>query len=272
MPNCPQCNTPLQPRKVQKTLRFRERDVTVPAQVLACPDCGFQASSVQQAGKLQRAVADAYRVQEGLLPGSEIKRLREEKGWSQDELAKRMHCGIASIKRWEGGCVQSAAMDSSLRRILAGNPQSMGADACSGGRELSLSRIKLVLLEFGKHLGRDTLKRGDKFLYVAKYLWYADMLAYRELGRSMTGAHYAALPQGPQLNNYKELVDPIRQSNEEEAEPLSSAEREIVSRVAESFPKIYDAYKASHDEALWQRLSTGSLIPYSLASEIELVR
>lgn len=33
-------------------------------------------------------------------------------------------------------------------------------------------------------------------LYAAKYLWYADMVAFRDLGRSITGASYAALPMG----------------------------------------------------------------------------
>ena len=38
-------------------------------------------------------------------------------------------------------------------------------------------------------------------LYAAKFFWYADMLAFRDLGSSMTGAGSAALPLGPQLNN-----------------------------------------------------------------------
>ena len=34
------------------------------------------------------------------------------------------------------------------------------------------------------------VKKGDKFLFLSKYHWYADMLSFRELGRSMTGATY----------------------------------------------------------------------------------
>ena len=50
---------------------------------------------------------------------------------------------------------------------------------------------------FEQKLGRVLLKKTDRMLYAAKYLWYADMVAYRDLGAGMTGAGYAALPLGP---------------------------------------------------------------------------
>mgnify|MGYP006283722065 CR=1 FL=1 len=34
------------------------------------------------------------------------------------------------------------------------------------------------------------LKEGDRFLFLAKYLWYADLLAFKSLGRGC--ASYAA--------------------------------------------------------------------------------
>ena len=37
----------------------------------------------------------------------------------------------------------------------------------------------------------------------------------------MTGATYAALPQGPQLDNYAELAEYIREANESKSEPLN---------------------------------------------------
>jgi hypothetical protein len=66
-----------------------------------------------------------------------------------------------------------------------------------------------VLDSFEKELGRPLLKKDDRMLYAAKYLWYADMVSFRDLGRGMTGATYAALPMSPQLNNYRDLVDEI---------------------------------------------------------------
>ena len=38
----------------------------------------------------------------------------------------------------------------------------------------------------------------------------------------MTGAAYAVLPNGPQLNNYVDMIDEIKNSDESFADPLSS--------------------------------------------------
>jgi hypothetical protein len=40
------------------------------------------------------------------------------------------------------------------------------------------------------------------------------MLAYKKLGKSIAGANCTALPHGPQLNNYRELVGLIRDADE----------------------------------------------------------
>jgi hypothetical protein len=73
---------------------------------------------------------------------------------------------------------------------------------------ISLYRIKLVATSFERILDKRLLKSGDKFLFLAKYLWYADMVAFRLLGKGLTGASYAAITFGPQLNNYRDLVKP----------------------------------------------------------------
>ena len=101
---------------------------------------------------------------------------------------------------------------------------------------------------------------------MAKYLWYADMLAYRKLGRGMTGASYAAITYGPQLNNYKDLVKSIKESDERQTEPLSEEEIRIIRNLAEKFPNERDVYDAAHRELVWQNARTGSLISYTKAA------
>lgn len=100
-------------------------------------------------------------------------------------------------------------------------------------------------------------------LYTAKYAFYADMKAFRDLGKSMTGANYASLPHGPQLNNYKELADLIYEADESKAEPLSEAEKEIIAEIARRFPDNVDVYHASHRERVVTCKSPGSAIYYS---------
>ena len=105
-------------------------------------------------------------------------------------------------------------------------------------------------------------------LFLAKYLWYADMLAFRKLGRSLTGASYAAITYGPQLNNYRDLVKEIKDSDVNEAEPLTEEESRIVGYVAEKFPDEQEVYDAAHREKIWRDAPTGSLIPYTCAVEL----
>lgn len=100
-------------------------------------------------------------------------------------------------------------------------------------------------------------------LFAAKYLWYADMLAFRYLGQSMTGASYASLPYGPQLNNYRDLVDEIGEADESRAERLTPGELSIINKICERFPKERLVYDAAHREAVVSKRRIGAIIPYS---------
>jgi hypothetical protein len=102
-------------------------------------------------------------------------------------------------------------------------------------------------------LGKHILKRNDKMLFAAKYLWYADMVAHREMGESLTGSTYAALPYGPQLNNYKDLIQDIIEADESEAKPLSREEKRIITRISMKFPEERMAGLISKPMALCPR-------------------
>jgi hypothetical protein len=62
------------------------------------------------------------------------------------------------------------------------------------------------------------------------------MTARRDMGRGMTGATYAALPMGPQLNNYRDLVDEILRADPADAEPLTTERRGCYRRRCQSLP------------------------------------
>jgi len=84
----------------------------------------------------------------------------------------------------------------------------------------------------------------------------------------MTGATYAALPYGPQINNYSDLIDEIKQSDESLAERLSADELLIIHKIAVRFPHEQMVYDAAHREKVWKETSTGALIPYARSSEL----
>jgi putative zinc finger/helix-turn-helix YgiT family protein len=261
---CPSCQGQVKKVDIEKQTRFKGVDVTYTARLHQCADCGLELADIDEAATMQERLADAYRQAVGLLGSEEIRRLRQEKGLSQQALADALEIGIASIKRWETGVIQSKPMDTLLRTFLQEHP----CNEHTGNREFSIPRIRLVLDAFESQLGRPLLKKDDRMLYAAKYLWYADMTACRDLGRSMTGATYAALPMGPQLNNYRDLVDEILKADPASVSPLSNDEIAIIATVAKTFPTNKRVYDASHREPLWQRCATGAIIAYSRASEL----
>jgi putative zinc finger/helix-turn-helix YgiT family protein len=249
-------------QKKTKSITFRGMEIPCRVEAYVCPDCGMEAGTVDSAGAIQRELSEAFRKRTGLMTGEEIKALRKKRGLTQQELADLLKIGVASIKRWETGLIQSKSMDNALRLQLAG--ERLNNDL-SGNRSFSLTRIKLVLNAFEKKLGRNLLRKTDKMLYAAKYLWYADMMAFRDLGSSMTGAGYAALPLGPQLNNYRDLVEELRKANETGAEPLTREELLIIRKIVRTFPEDRQIYAAAHREKIWQNKPVGAAIPYSEA-------
>ena len=229
--------------------------------------CGIESDDLGLAAANQKALSEAYRAVAKLLTGEQIIAGRKKLEWTQEDLARAANVGIASIKRWETGQIQTKAMDDILRRVLAGKGAT--ADAYTGNRPLSLARVKLVLTRLSGLLGRKLLKSPtDKMLYAGKYLWYADMIAFRETGQSMTGATYAALPHGPQLNNYADLVDLIREADEDQAEPLTDHEERILTRIAGVFKSDQAVYRVAHKEQAYTSRKSGELIIYTDAESM----
>lgn len=264
---CPMGHGPMEMRQLKKTTTFRDVDLTVDVTTFVCPECSMTASDIKTAGQVQRQISDAYRKKMTLLTGNEIRSLRQAKKLTQDALANLMGVGVASIKRWELGSIQSSSMDNLLKNHLTSKCD-CASDIYTGNRSFSIPRIKLVAKQFEKNLAKRLLKKGDKLLFLAKYLWYADMLAFRDLEQSMTGSSYAALPYGPQLNNYKDLVNEIKNSDELSAEPLKKTELQIIQSIAAKFPNEKQVYDAAHREVIWKETPIGTMISYKLSSRL----
>ncbi len=257
---CPNDHGPLVLKKINKSMLFRGEDIDFQMDSYVCEKCGLETATIEQTAATQNAISDAYRKKMGLLSGSEIRNKRNKLGWSQSELAKRAGVGVAGIKRWENGIIQTKSINLVLKAVFE---NTRIANNYTGNRSLSIPRIKLVMKEFEKELGFRFLEECDMLLFDAKYLWYADMVGFHLNGKSLTGATYAALPHGPQLNNYKELVELIREADVTDAEPLSAEEKKIILRIALTFPTKQSIIDAAHREKIWENKHTGSTIPYS---------
>ncbi|NNK86382.1 MAG: helix-turn-helix domain-containing protein [Desulfobacterales bacterium] len=264
--NCPNEHGEMTLEAAQKEIFFKGEKITYQTESYVCKECGINIGTIEQGAAIQTAIADAYRKKVGLLGGEEIKQKRAERRWTQKDLAEKSGVGIASIKRWENGIIQTRSVNEALKNAFQDNRV---GNIYTGNRDrISLSRLKLVFKCFEAVLGFGFLNEGDMLLFDAKYSWYADMLAFRELGMGITGADYAALPHGPQINNYKELVKFIREANEFDAKPLTEEEIRIITRVAKTFPTKPQVIDAAHREIVWRRKGPGENIPYSDADEL----
>ncbi len=265
---CPACSGVMSVDCTPGVITFRGMEIEYPKEVFRCQSCNIEIGTQEQAEKVQNAISSTFRQKSGLLTSDEIRTARDRLGLSQQQLADKVGVGVASIKRWETGAIQTKSMDKTLRAFFNETGQILNCDF-SGGRSISLPRIKLVFKEIGNARGKQT-KINDSMLYSAKPIWFADMAAYRAYGRGITGASYAALPQGPQLNNYKELIPLIKKSKTEEAEPLSPAEMDIIKMIALKFPTDESAYHAAHREPVWKELEgrIGQLIPYAVSKRL----
>lgn len=271
--NCPNGHGPMELTRLDKDVKFRDKYFTIGTDNLKCPDCGFLAATVEQAGTTQRLLAEAYRRSEGLLSSEEIRNYRNKCGITQNKLAEKIGVGIASIKRWENGLVQSRSMDKLLRKQFGESHDSDDPFLrhYHGGRAFSKSRTKLVLKKFESLLNIILLRENDpndKMLFATKYLWFADFVAFKDKGKGITGANYAVLPYGPQLNNYRDLVDQIRKASEETAEPLTAHEISVIEQIAAKFPRPQLVYEAAHREEVWSEKKSGETIPYTDAERL----
>lgn len=263
---CPVCDKEMVLAEIDKTIVFRDVEIDYKGHAFSCPDCQMEVGTLEQTTKMQKTISEAYRRKVGLLTGDEIRENRNRLGLTQKALADKMTIGIASIKRWEGGIIQSKHMDKALRDVFW---KSKCENDHTGNRNFSIPRAKVVINFFESLLGIHLLIEGDKMLFAAKYLWYADFLAHRDLGQSMTGATYAKLTYGPQFNNYRDLIAPIKSANEKEAEPLNLAEKNILEKIFKTFPTPRSVYDASHREKIWKEGVIGAIIPYSDSADLQ---
>jgi putative zinc finger/helix-turn-helix YgiT family protein len=126
-PFCPACEAENDCwRRGEETVEqiFRGETFHVVAETTKCVHCGFPIVGDADADRLVVATWNAYRSKHNLLFPDEIKERRKRVKMSQEEFAKFLGVGVASVKRWEGGLVQDKSSDNLIRaktdEVLAG--------------------------------------------------------------------------------------------------------------------------------------------------------
>ncbi len=110
---CGHTMEPEGPRTVEAEIRGSH--VTVSVVAPACPNCGRVALLGKTVRAYHRAVSDAYRQHVGLLTTQELDRLRCDLRMTWKEFAEYVFVGIATLKRWLRGEIQTQALDRLVR-------------------------------------------------------------------------------------------------------------------------------------------------------------
>ena len=110
---CGHVVAPEAPRTVET--EFKGESVAVTLNAPQCMKCGRVVILGKHVRTYHRAVSDAYRRKAGLLTIDEIDRLRRNLHMTWPEFASYVFVGIATLKRWKRGEIQTQALDRLVR-------------------------------------------------------------------------------------------------------------------------------------------------------------
>jgi putative zinc finger/helix-turn-helix YgiT family protein len=113
--HCINCDERLARGPVTLSGEYRGEDFSIEMEGVKCLACDYSTIEGRQTAEFSRRLADAYRSRHGLLTSNEVRAARMRVRMSQGEFADYLRVGIASVKRWEAGQVQDAAMDELIR-------------------------------------------------------------------------------------------------------------------------------------------------------------
>ena len=197
---CIKCKKP-DFREAEVTFKPEVRGTIVEVKVKAfvCSHCGEPLMSTEQMTEMQRASADAYRSTHDLFTSKEIAACRKRLNMSQEQFAKYLGVGSASIARWEMFGIQDKAQDELIklkcdsdyarRNSSLVSARTAISDVFSGNRGFDPRRLMMMFVMF--------TKRAKSALYINKAAFYADFSHFRAHKVSITGARYSPMKFGP---------------------------------------------------------------------------
>ena len=111
--SCGHVVEPEAPRTIETECKGERVSVTLRAP--KCSNCDRVVILGRNVRAYDRAVSDAYRSKVGLLTTGELDRLRRNLNMKWSEFANYLFIGIATLKRWNRGEIQTQALDRLVR-------------------------------------------------------------------------------------------------------------------------------------------------------------
>jgi putative zinc finger/helix-turn-helix YgiT family protein len=286
--NCYQCGREMRSRRAKVPGEYAGEKLVVETDAMVCPECGYTTLHASQIDAFTTKLADAHRAKHGLLTSAQIRAIRNRLGMSQEEFAKYLNVGPASVKRWELGKAQDKSSDELIRlkSNLARAEQNVAeilfsqggeADEFSGGRGFSIIKLGQAVLFFLHKASERRVTLGP--LQVNKLCWYADAESYRRHGVTITGTRYARLPWGPAIDGYRMVFHELGRRGIISAKGVSwlkpmqpfqpgefqPEELKVLESVWNRFKgKLSEIVKESHQERAWKQTPHAGLISFRL--------
>lgn len=292
-----------------REMTFRKEKFSCLFTMLVCNDTGEQFTTTETDGIWLQQVHNQYRRKYSIPFVDEIRAMRERYGLSAAKMAMILGFGENQYRLYEQGEVPNV----SNGRVLASAKTAKGFQSFVDAAKTQLSEKEYNHImahlehihyqeqheqELCRLIYNDTL-RGDYNGYAAmnvaklktvvlafinrlggvfntkmnKLLFYADMLAYREIGMGMTGLSYQAIQHGPvpvrwdrvysMLDGVNQEIVPLGSGNEgvrlvsnEQADiaQLSADEQQVLNRVIERLGNMSatEISDLSHEESAWK--------------------
>src|SRR5665647_475455 len=241
---CPTCmkDTDVRIEDRRETLPVRGEDIEVDARVAVCSTCGEDVWLDELEDETLALAFAEYRSRHHLLHPEEMQRIRRLWGLGQRAFAQLLGWGEITLHRYENGSLQDAAHDAQLR--MAERPENVRTLLESNGGRLTprqreaverrLKEAEAIAAEcecgdedferllarraaggYGGNAALSLAKVREMMAYfaelpdmfvtkLAKLMFYADFLHYREHTTSITGLAYAHAPQGLSLIHISE--------------------------------------------------------------------
>jgi len=269
-----------------------------------------------------------YRQKHGMMQPEEIREARRQYGLTQAELAEILGFGPVTLSRYETGMLQSESHDRMLHCVR--NPRNfLGMfGKFDPSKTLPPSRLEEIKSQAQKvvletealepelaawfNYGPSCESGNSAFAFrrfincvlfycvepdwktkINKFLFYADFNAYRQYGRSITGARYARATFGPCPDRFERLFslmsDMGRIGIEEVSKPEFSGEiihsliKPNLGLFAEEELTVLEAVRKrlrkmsakrasdlSHKERGYRETKDGQIISYSFAKDLRL--
>jgi len=328
---CPTCtkDTDVRIEDRRETLPVRGEDIEVEARAAVCSTCGEDVWLDELEDETLALAFAEYRRRRHLLQPEEMLRIRRLWGLGQRAFAQLLGWGEITLHRYENGSLQDGAHDAQLR--MAERPDNVRTLLESNGNRLTprqreaverrLDEAEALAAEceygdedferllarraeggYGGNAPLSLAKVRETIAYfaelpdmfvtkLAKLMFYADFLHYREHTTSITGLAYAHAPQGPIPDRYERIRDDVienavveiqeRCGDNWSSEVLVAQRPADVSAFSESELAVLRAVKKqlaartskrlsdmSHAETAWTATEMGERIPYETARQL----